>query len=115
MEIDKEYKYNCEQCKFRCNDEPRWILHINCEKHKTGKRKKRSDCNGPYKCEECKYETTVILSYKLHVLNEHKNQKEREEGFTYYCKICDVGSFTEQINKKHIESNKHKKKENENK
>jgi hypothetical protein len=115
MEINKEYKYNCEECNFRCYEEQRWLLHINCEKHKTGKRKKRSDCNGPYKCKECKYETSVILSYKLHVLNEHKNQKEREEGFTYYCKICDVGSFTEIIHNKHLETKKHKKKEHENK
>jgi hypothetical protein len=32
--------------------------------------------------------------YKQHILNYHSNKEEREEGFKYYCKLCDYGSFS---------------------
>ncbi len=115
MDNKKDYKFNCEECKFTCNEESRWIIHINCEKHKLGKRKKRSDYNGPYICKECNYETTNMVSYKQHILNEHSTIEEREKGYTYYCKECNIGSFTEITYKKHIETKKHIKKINENK
>ena len=40
---NKEYKYNCEKCNFKCNTKARWEAHITTELHKTGQRKKRSD------------------------------------------------------------------------
>jgi hypothetical protein len=45
---------------------------------------------------------------KQHYLNEHCNKKEREEGFTYYCKECDFGSFSEKTMEKHKNTKKHK-------
>jgi hypothetical protein len=47
----KEEKYNCEQCKFKCNTKARWNAHINTELHKTGTKKQRSDYKEPSQCE----------------------------------------------------------------
>ena len=41
---EKEYKYSCEKCVYKCNYISQWNNHINTELHKTGLRKKRSDC-----------------------------------------------------------------------
>jgi hypothetical protein len=107
----KNYKYICIQCDFKCNEISRWEKHIESVKHKTGKRKKRSDYNGPYKCDKCVYETNNSITFKQHILNEHGNIKEREEGFKFYCKLCDFGTFSNSLFEKHNKSNKHIKHE----
>ena len=108
---NEKYKYNCNSCNFKCNENSRWEKHIETDKHKTGRRKLRSDYNGPYKCNECEYETTNSTSYKQHKLNEHSNKEERENGFKYYCKLCDYGTFAKILINKHNNSDKHKKHE----
>ena len=37
-----EYRYNCEQCNYKCDAKSKWEIHINTDKHITGKKKKRS-------------------------------------------------------------------------
>ena len=103
----KEYKYICEKCNIKCSEESRWIIHINSEKHKTGKKKIRCDYNGPYKCEKCKYETKNATTFKQHKLNVHSNKKEREERYKYYCNLCDIGTFSKSIYENHKKSEKH--------
>ena len=107
---EKEYKYNCERCNYKCNENSKWDKHINTEKHKTGKNKKRSDYGGPYKCEICNYETGNKSTYLQHKLNYHSTKEEREKEFKYYCKACDYGTISKDILDKHNLSDKHKKK-----
>lgn len=108
---EKEYKYNCERCNYRCNENSKWDKHINTEKHKTGKNKKRSDYKEePYKCNICEYKTRNNALYKQHTLNYHSTKEEREKEFKYYCKACDYGTISKNILDKHNLSDKHKKK-----
>jgi hypothetical protein len=105
---EEKYKYICEQCNFKCEIKGRWEQHLKTTKHQTGKRKIRSDCKDEYKCEKCDYETKHLTTFKQHKLNHHSNKEEREKGFTYYCKLCDLGTFSKDLYKRHIDSDKHK-------
>lgn len=102
-------KYICENCNFECNIMSRWELHIKTEKHKTGKRKIRSDYKQPYKCDKCEYTTKNKLIFLQHKLNEHSTIEEREKNFKYYCKNCDYGTISADLYEKHINTDKHKK------
>ena len=103
--------YNCESCRYKCNNIANWKKHIATELHKTGKRKKRSDYGGPYECEECEYKTNNATTFKQHRLNSHSSKETREKEFKYYCKLCDYGTFSKQLIEKHNGSDKHKKHE----
>ena len=104
-------KYKCEQCNYECNNVSLWKKHINTEKHKTGKNKTRSDYEGPFICNTCNYKTTNKITFMQHGLNEHANKEEREKGFKYYCKLCDIGTFGRTLYDRHILSERHKKHE----
>ena len=110
-----EYKHICEKCKFKTNIKAHWEAHIITSIHQTGERKKRKDIKEPHKCEKCEYKSKNIVNVKQHYLNEHGTTKEREKEFKYYCKDCDYGTFSIDLYKDHIETNKHKKKEIRNK
>lgn len=110
MEV-KEKKYNCEQCDFHCNAESTWTIHINTAKHKTGKKKLRSDIKEPLKCSDCNYETKNKTTLIQHKLNEHSDIEKREKEFKYYCKLCDFGTFSIDLFNFHNSCRKHKKKE----
>jgi hypothetical protein len=105
----KTYKHICEQCKFKCNTKARWENHIKTELHKTGERKKRKDCKEPIKCERCEYKTKNNMLMKQHILNVHGTKEQREKEFKYYCKICDVGTYSIDLHNRHENTNKHKK------
>ena len=105
---NKENKYVCEKCNFKCNTKARWEAHIKTELHKTGQRKLRSDYKEPYKCEKCDYETKNITTMKIHKLNKHSTKLERKEKFKYYCEICDFGTFSKKTIENHNNSEKHK-------
>ena len=45
--------------------------------------------------------------FKQHLLNEHSTIEERADGFKFYCKICDFGTFSIDLYNTHIESKKH--------
>ena len=109
--MEKNYKYNCDECRFHCNEEIRWKKHIITELHKTGKRKQRSDYAGPYECDICEYKTQNATTFKQHKLNEHADKETREKEFKYYCKICDYGTFAKQLIEKHNGSEKHIRRE----
>ena len=109
MEKDITYKYICIKCNFKCNEPSKWKKHIITEKHI--KKKQRSDYNGPYKCPTCNYETKNNTTYKQHILNEHSDKEKREAEFKYYCKLCDIGTFSKQLISRHNMSERHKKRE----
>ena len=104
-----EYKYNCEKCDYSCKFQSAWNKHINTELHRTGTRKQRSDVKEPYKCDKCNYKTKNIITYKKHMLNEHSNKETREKEFKYYCKYCDIGTFSKDTMNIHNATDKHKK------
>jgi len=106
---DKNCKYVCEKCNFKCNAESAWNIHCNTEKHKTGKKKTRSDCVGPYTCDKCDFTSIYKVNYLQHKLKYHATKEEREKEFKFYCKICDVGTFSEKQYDKHMSGPKHKK------
>jgi hypothetical protein len=110
MEI-KENKYICIECDFKCNENSRWLKHIETEKHKTGKRKIRSDYGGPFKCEKCNYESNNKTTFTQHKLNEHSNKEQREKEFKYYCNLCDFGTFSKGLYENHKKTDKHIKHE----
>jgi hypothetical protein len=111
---DTKSKYICEQCNFKTDIKTRWEAHEKTEKHKTGKRKVRSDYKGGikklihHKCNDCDYETTNTYTLKQHILNQHSTKEEREEGFTYYCKLCDCGTFSKSLYTDHLNTQRHK-------
>jgi hypothetical protein len=112
MDQQTEFKYNCVNCNYKCNEKSKWEKHINTVKHTTGQKKVRSDYEGPYKCTICiDYETPNKTMYKQHILNYHSSKEKREEGFKYYCKLCDYGSFSKDLLEKHNLTVKHKKHE----
>lgn len=45
---------------------------------------------------------------KIHKLNKHSSQEEREKEFTHYCKLCNYGSFSLDSYNLHINTIKHK-------
>lgn len=100
-------KYNCIKCNFKTNITARWESHINTELHKTGNRKKRSDCKEPFKCEKCDYETKNKTTLLKHKLNNHSTKEERQNNFKYFCKYCDYGTFSIDSYNLHNETKKH--------
>ena len=110
MEITEKsiYKYVCNNCNYKCKFECEWVKHCNTELHKTGTRKKRSDIKDVYKCENCLYSTKNKIMMKQHKLNEHSTKEQREKDFKFYCKCCDVGTFSKDIFEKHNITDKHK-------
>ncbi len=100
-------KYICQSCNIKCNCESAWNKHIATELHLFGKRKVRSDFNGPYICKACNFETKNNSHYKQHILNLHSTKEEREKGFKYYCKYCDYGTLSKSLINKHNLTVKH--------
>ena len=107
--MNDTYKYICETCSFKSKYKSLWEKHIETTLHKTGKRKIRADIKEPFKCNNCNYETKNKTTLKQHILNEHANIEQREKEFKYYCKQCDHGTFAKDLNKRHMESDRHKK------
>ena len=106
---EEQYKYICEKCKFKCNYKSVWEKHIETELHKTGKKKKRSNCVELRKCEQCEYITKQKGTMKVHFLSAHADLETREKEFKYYCKLCDFGTFTKTNFDNHNKSDKHNK------
>ena len=104
---NEEFRFICNKCNYKCNQKASIDKHLKSELHKTGKRKVRSDYNGPYKCDICNYETSNNTAYKEHILNNHKTIEEREKEYKYYCNLCNYGSESEINIKKHNLSLKH--------
>ncbi len=44
---------------------------------------------------------------QTHRLNNHLSIEERNKEYTYYCIICDFGSFDTKVMEKHNQSKKH--------
>jgi len=103
----EECKFYCVKCDKGFDYEIYYKRHLESSLHLTGKRKVRSDYNGPYKCEICNYETSNNTAYKEHILNNHKTIEEREKEYKYYCNLCNYGTESEINLKKHNLTLKH--------
>ncbi len=105
--IEKEYKFICEKCNYKTDIKSRMEKHLKSELHKEGKKKKRSDYKGEYKCEKCEYNSKNKYNYKTHILNNHMSKEEKEKEFKYYCKYCDIGTYSKDFMDKHNLTIKH--------
>jgi len=62
-----------------------------------------------YRCDICKKSFRCQkTAYKIHILNYHSTLKERSEGYTHYCKCCDVGYLSITPWNLHLKTKKHK-------
>jgi len=63
-----------------------------------------------YKCKDCNRSfRNQITTYKQHMLDHHSTKKERKKEFTYYCKLCDIGTFSISTWTNHINTKKHQR------
>jgi hypothetical protein len=103
-------KYVCNICKFSCKFESSWNKHILTDKHKNNGvyiRPKKNNIKSIKKCSVCDFIGAHNDALKIHYLSKHGTIEEKEKEFTYYCKICDFGSFYENTFKSHCETKKH--------
>lgn len=108
MEINKDNEFYCEKCHYKTDKKFCYKTHLKTELHLNGKRKVRSD-KKDFTCNFCEYKSTNGVQLKSHLLNIHKEKSDREKEFKFYCKLCDFGSFSEDIYNNHLESTKHKR------
>lgn len=102
-----EYKYNCEECDYRCKYESLWDQHMSSKKHNKQDRKQRSDKIYNSKCSMCNYETNNHTNMKVHKLTKHSSPEQRSKEFKFYCHKCDFGTFIEILYSRHLETKKH--------
>lgn len=107
--VKKEYKFKCDKCEYFTNAKSGWIKHINSGMHLEGHRAIRCDKKLIDKCPKCDYTTKNTIAMDTHILNNHSTNKERKEKFRYYCEVCDFGSFSGKHYKKHLETQRHKR------
>nr|QBK88365.1 MAG: uncharacterized protein LCMiAC01_00290 [Mimivirus LCMiAC01] len=105
--MSKKYKYSCDKCQFYANYKSQWNKHIKTEKHKTGKRKPRSDRKNPAKCPKCNYVALNNTNIILHILNNHSTIEERKNGLKHYCEYCDYGTLAKKLYDNHLKTKKH--------
>ena len=109
MDQQTEFKYNCVNCNYKCNEKSKWGKHVNTVKHTTGHKKIRSDYKGDKKCNECDYIGKTINNLIEHNLNKHSTIEKREQEFNYYCKLCDYGTLSIDLINNHNNTQKHKR------
>ena len=105
--MSKKCKYICNKCKFYTNYKSQWNKHIGTGKHKTGKRKPRSDRKNR-KCLKCDYVALNNTNMRLHILNNHSTTEERRTGLLHYCENCDYGTLAKSLYDNHLKTKKHK-------
>jgi hypothetical protein len=101
------FEHVCEKCNYGTNVKIAYDVHMNTEKHKTGKNKTRTDKKVLDKCPNCDYTTKSNMAMVQHILNNHSTKKERSEKYKYYCNSCNFGTFSEKLYDTHILSKKH--------
>ncbi len=104
--LEKKYKYECIKCNYLTNYKSSYDKHLISSIHITGEKKIRSD-KKDNKCEICYEIFASQQSLKDHKINKHTDIKSKKEKYKYYCESCLIGTNTESIHKKHIESKKH--------
>ena len=62
-------------------------------KHQTGTHTKRCDKKYPEKCQFCNYNPKSNTNFMQHMLIYHSSKDDRKNKFTYFCDICDYGTF----------------------
>lgn len=70
-----------------------------------------SEKKGRYSCDHCDdYSTDKKCNLKYHCLSKHALKDERQKQFTYYCALCDVGSFSQICHTNHLNAQNHREK-----
>jgi ribosomal protein L35 len=102
-----DYKYNCEECNYRCKYESLWKQHMSSKKHQNQDRKQRSDKVLVEQCSMCSFIANNLTNMKVHRLTKHSKPEERKNEFKFYCDKCDFGTFVEILFSRHLETKKH--------
>ena len=102
--MEKEIEYKCEQCNYTTNRKGDYTMHCKSKKHLTGTSKKYPD---GYNCNKYNYKSINPHNYESHYLNNHGTSNERQLKFTYYCVICDCGSFSKRNYDMHMKTKHH--------
>ena len=101
-------EYFCEKCNYKTTDKYNYGKHLNAKSHKGEKRKPRSDKVCLDKCPMCDFVTKGRGDvYKEHILTMHSTEQEQKEQFTYYCTLCDVGTFNKFTYNTHLKTKGH--------
>ncbi len=111
--MNKDNKFYCEICNYKCNFLSHYNQHLETIKHKNnGKiiRKCFSKEKKTTKCKLCKFETNHSSNLKVHILAYHSNIEEKKDNSKYYCELCNFGTFTKILYERHCETIKHKNK-----
>lgn len=102
----EEKSFLCEKCNYQTRIKASFEQHLKTYLHITGKRKTRSD-KLILKCDYCVFETNNKNNHKSHHLNNHASIEERSKEYTFYCSVCDFGTFEYNLMVIHEETNKH--------
>jgi hypothetical protein len=102
-----DYKFTCKACNYNSNYESKYKQHLETLKHKNNGIlvRKKPELK---KCDKCNFTSTHNEGFKTHYLTKHSSKEEKEKEFTYYCKLCDFGTFSKSLIEIHNNSKKHK-------
>ena len=100
----EEKIYKCEYCNYETKYKTNYNLHTKTKKHLKNLEKPNEEKN---KCEICNKKFSSAQALKNHNSSRHLNEKNKKEGYIYYCEYCGTGNNVEKLYKKHTESNKH--------
>jgi hypothetical protein len=100
-------EYYCEKCDYKTKVKHSYEIHLETEKHKTGKNKTRIDKKLKDKCPHCDFTCKKNLSMEQHILNKHASKKERKEQCRFYCEECDYGTFNKYSYDNHLSLQSH--------
>ncbi len=101
------FKFVCETCNYNTNYESKYKQHTETLKHKNNGvlvRKKQEIRI----CDKCTFTSSHKEGFRTHYLTKHCTKEEKEKEFTYYCKLCDFGTFSKSLIEIHNNSKKHK-------
>ena len=78
------------------------------QKHKNnGKIIREKKIKTIHKCSCCDFIAPHNDCLKNHYLSKHASINEKENEFTFYCKLCDFGTYYENVYNKHCKFKKH--------
>ena len=101
-------KFVCNTCNFSCLYQSCWDQHIITDKHKNnGKIIREKKIKTIHKCSCCDFIAPHNDCLKNHYLSKHASINEKENEFTFYCKLCDFGTYYENVYNKHCKFKKH--------
>jgi len=112
--MNEKNMYRCEKCSFSTTSKSLYDRHLICKKHINGFITRNRPSKDPFICCICNnYKTKNTFNLKTHILNNHSTSDEKAEKYTYFCNLCNFGTYKKDSIDKHIKSKKHIKRNEE--